>query len=76
MALRRRSPFGIAHEARFVFAAFAGVGLAADAVHGDGQRLVRFLARSSRTTSRRWRSASRFRCAGSTSSIGTGSRLS
>ena len=31
-------------EARFVFAAFAGVRLAADAVHGDGQRLVRFLA--------------------------------
>ena len=26
-----------------VFAAFAGVGLAADAVHGDGERFVRFL---------------------------------
>ena len=35
---------GIGLEARFVFAAFAGVRLAADAVHGDGQRLVRFLA--------------------------------
>ena len=33
--------------------------LAADAVHRDGQRLVRFLARWSRTTWRRWRSASR-----------------
>ena len=44
-------------EALFVFAALAGVGLAADAVHGDGQRLVRFLARWSRTTWRRWRSA-------------------
>ena len=35
---------GVALETLFVFAAFAGVGLAADAVHGDGQRLVRFLA--------------------------------
>ncbi len=35
---------GVALEALFVFAALAGVGLAADAVHGDGQRLVRFLA--------------------------------
>ncbi len=34
----------IALEARFVFAALAGVGHAADAVHGDGERLVRFLA--------------------------------
>ena len=31
-------------EARFVLAALAGVGFAADAVHGDGQRFVRFLA--------------------------------
>ena len=31
-------------EALFVFSALARVGLAADAVHGDGQRLVRFLA--------------------------------
>ena len=38
MALRRSVA-----EALFVFAALAGVGLAADAVHGDGQRLVRFL---------------------------------
>ncbi len=38
-----RSPFGRA-EARFVFPALAGVRLAADAVHRDGQRLVRFLA--------------------------------
>ena len=28
-------------EARRILAAFAGVGLAADAVHGDGQRRVR-----------------------------------
>ena len=31
-------------EALFVFSAFAGVGLAADAVHRDGQRLVRLFA--------------------------------
>jgi len=30
-------------EARRILAAFAGVGLAADAVHGDGERLVRLL---------------------------------
>ena len=35
---------GIALEALFVFPALAGIGLAADAVHGDGQRLVRFFA--------------------------------
>ena len=35
---------GIALEALFVLAAFAGVGAAADPVHGDRQRLVRFLA--------------------------------
>ena len=34
---------GIALEASFVFPALAGVGFAADAVHGDGQSLVRFL---------------------------------
>ena len=34
----------IALEALFVFAAFAGVRHAADPVHGDGQRFVRFLA--------------------------------
>ena len=44
MALRRESPFGIGLEARLVLAAFAGVGRRADAVHGDGQGLVRFLA--------------------------------
>ena len=31
-------------EALFVFSAFAGVGLAADAVHGDGQSFVGFFA--------------------------------
>ena len=36
-----------------VFAAFAGVGFAAEAVHRDGERLVRFLAKSSRSSSRR-----------------------
>ena len=35
---------GVALEALFVFAAFAGVRHAAEAVHGDGQRFVRFLA--------------------------------
>ena len=35
---------GVALEALFVLAAFAGIGARADAVHGDGQRLVRFLA--------------------------------
>ena len=44
MALFLESPLGIERVARRVFAAFAGVALAADAVHGDGQRLVRFLA--------------------------------
>src|ERR1039458_1790935 len=34
----------VRRKARFVLPAFAGVGLAADAVHGDGQRLVRLLA--------------------------------
>jgi hypothetical protein len=35
---------GVGLEALFVFAAFAGVRHAADAVHGDGEGLVRFLA--------------------------------
>ncbi len=35
---------GVGLETRFVFAAFAGIGFAAHAVHGDGQRLVGFLA--------------------------------
>ena len=39
-----RIAVGVGHEARFVFAAFAGIGLAAHAVHGDGEGLVRFLA--------------------------------
>ena len=39
-----RVAVGQRHVARRVFAALAGVALAADAVHGDGQRLVRFLA--------------------------------
>ncbi len=34
----------IRFEAFFVFAAFAGIGLPPDAVHGDGQSLVRFFA--------------------------------
>ena len=44
IALRAQVAVGVGLEARFVFAAFAGVRLAADAVHGDRQRLVRFLA--------------------------------
>ena len=43
-ALRREIAVGVALEALFVFAAFAGVRHAAEAVHGDGQRLVRLLA--------------------------------
>ena len=35
---------GIVHVARGIFAAFAGVALAANAVHRDGERFVRFLA--------------------------------
>src|SRR6185437_4763664 len=35
---------GVGNEARRVLAALAGVALAADAVHGDGQRLVRLPA--------------------------------
>ena len=41
------------HVAGRVLAAFAGVALAADAVHGDGQRLVRFLADRAVATWRR-----------------------
>ena len=44
MALFFESPFGSRHVAGRVLAALAGVALAADAVHGDGQRLVRLLA--------------------------------
>ena len=33
---------GIAFKAGFIFAAFAGIGTPADAVHGDGERFVRF----------------------------------
>jgi hypothetical protein len=39
--------------ARRIFAAFAGVALSADAVHRDGERLVRLLSKSSRNSSRR-----------------------
>ena len=45
--LHRAAPrisVGIPFVALFVFAAFAGVRHSADAVHGNGQRLVRFLA--------------------------------
>src|SRR6266851_1289642 len=38
-----RVPVGLLHVARRVLAALAGVGLPADAVHGDGERLVRLL---------------------------------
>ena len=44
IALRRESPFASRHVARRILAAFAGVRLAAEAVHRDRQRLVRFLA--------------------------------
>ena len=52
MALFFESPFGIEHVALRIFAALAGVALAADAVHRDGQRLVRFLADRAVATSR------------------------
>src|SRR5579872_1702661 len=35
---------GVGLESCLVFSTFAGVGFAADAVHGDGQSLVGFLA--------------------------------
>src|SRR5262245_43422280 len=41
---RTRIAVGIWNEARRVFTAFAGVALAADAIHRDGQRFMRFLA--------------------------------
>ena len=44
IALRRQIAVRVRIEALFVLAAFAGVGSSADAVHRDGQRLVRFLA--------------------------------
>jgi hypothetical protein len=37
-----RIAVGVGDEASFVFPALAGVGSAADPVHGDGQRLMRF----------------------------------
>ena len=42
-----------------ILAALAGVRPRAEAVHRDREVLVRFLARSSRSSSRRWRTASR-----------------
>ena len=48
---------GQRHETVRLLAAFAGVGTAADAVHGDGEIGVRLAARSSRSSSRRWKSA-------------------
>ena len=39
-----RIAVGVGREARFVLAAFAGVRHAAEAVHGDGEGFVRFLA--------------------------------
>ena len=44
MALFLESPLGSGMVALRILATLAGVALAADAVHGDGQRLVRFLA--------------------------------
>ncbi len=48
---------GIRLEARLVFAALAGIGFTADAVHGDRQRFVRFLADRAETTSPQSQSA-------------------
>ena len=44
IALRREIAVRIGNEPRFVLAALAGIRFSADAVHGDGQRFVRFLA--------------------------------
>ena len=41
IALRRQSPFGVTLEALLALAAFAGVALAADAVHRDREVFVR-----------------------------------
>ena len=52
-----RVAVGVAHVARRILAAFAGIRLSAEAVHRDGQGRVRLLADRSVRTSRRWRSA-------------------
>ena len=39
-----RIAVGVGNETLFIFAAFAGVRLSADPVHGDGQRFVSFFA--------------------------------
>ena len=44
IALRRESPFGVGHVALRILAALAGIRPAAEAVHRDRQRLVRFAA--------------------------------
>ena len=43
MAERLESPLASGIEALWILAAFAGIGLAANAVHGDGKTLVGFL---------------------------------
>ena len=56
---RRAHRIAVRHrlEAIALLAAFAGVGLAADPVHGDRQRGVRLARDRAEATSRRWRSA-------------------
>ncbi len=62
---------GVGHVARRIFAALAGVGFSAEAVHRDRQRLVRFLADRS-VGHRAGREALDDAVDGSTSSIGIG----
>ena len=57
IAERLESPLGSGLNRSGSLAAFAGVALAAEAVHGDGQRFVGFRARSSRSSWRPCRSA-------------------
>ena len=67
------SPLGRGAEAVRVLAALAGVGLGADTVHRDRQRLVRFGAERAQRDAWRDQAACGSRVIDSTSSIGTGS---
>ena len=58
--------------ARGIFAAFAGVAAPAQAVHGDGQRFVRFRRQRAQAESRRCRSGAAGRRRRPTSSSGVG----
>ena len=53
-ALRRRVAVGVGLETVFIFSAFTGVRHAAEAIHGDGEGFVGFLADGAEATWRRW----------------------